>query len=169
MWVWQITLWSFSLYLSASSSLAIFLLASVLSVSASLWIAKTWAREQEKEGGGGGKWVQQQTPSNITQQNSPACDLVHLVSSFLSITPSKVPSEPMCLHKGPLPWMYGRHMDSRVSFTTREEWKEESFQGKQNGKWTTDSLSFIVFISYHLADGRRKKMRGGKKDAGWTE
>lgn len=94
--------WSFSLYLTASSSLAIFILASVLSFSASLWIPKTWEREAERERERESKWVQQQTPSNITQQNSSACDLVNLVSSLLSITPSIVPSEAICLHRGPL-------------------------------------------------------------------
>lgn len=45
-----------------------------------------------------------QTPSNITQQNSRVCDRVHLASSLLSITPSKVPCEPLrgASHSGPV-------------------------------------------------------------------
>lgn len=87
------------------------------------------------------------TPSNITQQNSSARDLVNLVSSLLSITPSKTPSEAaVCLHIwAPLLSRYHSYGLLCVSFTTAEEWKEHFLQGKQNGKRTTDTF-FIVFV-----------------------
>jgi len=160
----------FSLYLSASSSLAIFLLASVLSFSASLWIAKTWERGREREREREREierwnWVHKQTPSNITQHNSPVCDLVHLVSSLFSITPSKVTSEPICLQRGPLPldlWQpYGPLLrpdtalwpPSRVSLTTPEEWKEEYFTGKEKRKMKC----WLLFQSLNLLSPTRRR------------
>ena len=112
------------------------------------------------------KWVQEQTPSNIAQQNSSACDLVNMVSSPLSISPSKAPSEAFVLHRGPLtldlcqphgPFLCADTVLWSLlqdSFTAPEEWKKQFFfHWKQNEKWTTDSSFIILFISCHLVGG----------------
>ena len=106
------------------------------------------------------KWVQEQTPSNIAQQNSSACDLVNMVSSPLSISPSKAPSEAFVLHRGPLtldlcqphgPFLCADTVLWSLlqdSFTAPEEWKKQFFFSLET-KWKMNNW-LLFYHSFHL-------------------